>query len=116
MTRLHFILIAVLVAGCSMKENEEELDQGTFLGRHADALEGVDLSWRPDDEISINGHLYVTETGGKEARFIPPHIRQICPLTGRKHTERSLKYNCRSQKVISSTMHLPLSQNPQEEC
>ena len=71
MTRLHFILIAVLVAGCSMKENEEELDQGTFLGRHADALEGVDLSWRPDDEISINGHLYVTETGGKEARFIP---------------------------------------------
>ena len=71
MTRLHFILIAVLVAGCSMKENEEEIDQGTFLGRHADALEGVDLSWRPDDEISINGHLYVTETGGKEARFIP---------------------------------------------
>ena len=54
-----------------MKENEEELDQGTFLGRHADALEGVDLSWRPDDEISINGHLYVTETGGKEALFIP---------------------------------------------
>ena len=71
MTRLYVILIATLIVGCTIKEKEGDPDKGSFLGRYADASEEFDTSWCPGDEISINGHLYVTETGGKEALFVP---------------------------------------------
>lgn len=68
-------LIGVLVAGgflcCTHPEEDRPQGGDSFTALFESYSENLPLQWIPADEISVNGHIYRTGKGGRDAVFCP---------------------------------------------
>ena len=62
---------AVICLSCALEKKGTQEDRGGFVASFEKISPSFQFSWKEGDEISINGYIYRTEQGGREAVFLP---------------------------------------------